>query len=249
MFQKSIVIILLTMGYICSCSNSSNSSPNGETELSNPSSQYQKNEISKPSPKIDLLAQPVMEKQQTLLIVGDSLSAAYGIAPDKGWVRLLEQRLAKKSYAYQVVNTSISGDTTSGGVYRLSNAVKQHNPQIVVLELGANDGLRALSLKKMRQNLAMMIEKSQHAGAKVLLLGMRIPPNYGKAYTDNFHQIYHDLAAEYDIPLVPFFLDKVALNPALIQVDGLHPNAKAQGQLLENVWEELEKLLEKYSFF
>jgi acyl-CoA thioesterase I len=235
MFQKSIVIMLLTMGTLCSCSNSSDSSlQNGEAELLNQSSPLQQNEKSKPSP---------IENHKILLIVGDSLSAAYGMTADKGWVSLLEQRLVEKKYAYQVVNASISGDTTSGGVNRLSNAVKQHNPQIVVLELGANDGLRALSLKKMRQNLAMMIEKSQQVGAKVLLLGMRIPPNYGKDYADGFHQIYHDLAAEYDIPLVPFFLDGVALNSALIQADGLHPNAKAQGRLLDNVWGELEKLL------
>lgn len=195
--------------------------------------------------KTDLTGQSMPKEQKTLLIFGDSLSAAYGIAPNEGWVYLLEQRLVKKDYIYQVINASISGDTTSGGLSRLSKTLQQHKPEIVVLELGANDGLRGLNLKTMRQNLATMIEKSQQAKAKVLLLGMKIPANYGKTYTDSFHQIYLDLAAFYKIPMVPFFLEGVALNTALIQDDGLHPNAKAQERLLENVWETLKKLLEK----
>jgi acyl-CoA thioesterase-1 len=179
----------------------------------------------------------------TLLVVGDSLSAAYGIAPKEGWVHLLEQRLQNKEYKYKVINASISGDTTSGGRTRLAKALQQYQPAIVILELGANDGLRGLNLKAMQDNLAAMIKQSQQIGAKVLLLGMRIPPNYGKTYTARFHQTYYDLAATYHTSLVPFFMEGVAGDRALVQNDGLHPTAAAQGRLLENVWSVLEKIL------
>ncbi len=191
-----------------------------------------------PSEKEKIDTQPApLEKSAlpTLLVVGDSLSAAYGIAPEAGWVHLLAQRLQE----YQVVNASISGETTSGGRNRLTKALQQYQPAIVILELGANDGLRGLNLKTMQTNLATMIEESQQSGAKVLLLGMRIPPNYGKTYTAQFHQTYYDLAATYDIPLVPFFLEGVGGNRALMQNDGLHPTAAAQERLLENVWSVL----------
>ena len=178
-----------------------------------------------------------------LLVIGDSLSAAHGIQPEQGWVHLLGQRIATQGY--RVINASISGDTTSNGLRRLRKALQRYRPEIVVIELGANDGLRGLSLKAMENNLGSMITAAQEIGAKVLLLGMRIPPNYGKAYTQGFHQIYHDLAARYQISLVPFFLEGVALNRALMQNDGLHPKAVAQPQILENVWVELGGMLEK----
>lgn len=178
-----------------------------------------------------------------LLVIGDSLSAAYGIQPEQGWVHLLGQRLATQGY--QVINASISGDTTSNGLRRLRKALLRYRPEIVLIELGANDGLRGLNLKAMENNLAGMIKASQKIGANVLLLGMRIPPNYGKAYTQGFHQIYHDLAARYQIPLVAFFLEGVALNRALMQSDELHPKAVAQPQILENVWSQLGGMLER----
>lgn len=180
---------------------------------------------------------------KTLIILGDSLSAAYGMAPKQGWVHLLAQRLHNQGYNYQVLNASISGDTTSGGRSRLSQVLQQVKPAIVILELGANDGLRGLSLKEMQKNLADMIVKSQQAGATVLLLGMRIPPNYGKVYTEHFQQIYLDLATQYGVSLVPFFLEGVADKRALLQEDNLHPTVEAQGKILENVWKKIEELL------
>jgi acyl-CoA thioesterase-1 len=183
------------------------------------------------------------QEGKTLLVLGDSLSAAYGMAPKQGWVQLLTQRLQNKGYNYQVLNASISGDTTSGGRSRLSQVLQQVKPAIVILELGANDGLRGLSLKEMQKNLADLIVKSQQAGAKVLLLGMRIPPNYGKAYTEHFQQIYLDLATQYGVPLVPFFLEGVADKRALLQEDNLHPTAEAQEKILENVWKKMEEML------
>lgn len=182
-------------------------------------------------------------EKKTLLVLGDSLSAAYGMAPKQGWVHLLAQRLQNQGYNYQVHNASISGDTTNGGRSRLSQLLPQVKPAIVILELGANDGLRGLSLKEMRNNLADMIVKSQQAGAKVLLLGMRIPPNYGNTYTERFQQIYPELATQYGVSLVPFFLEGVADQRALLQEDNLHPTVEAQGKILENVWGTLEKML------
>ncbi len=177
----------------------------------------------------------------TLLVFGDSLSAAYGIPVQQGWVSLLAQKLEQRSI--QVVNASISGETTSGGLTRIATTLAQHKPGIVVLELGANDGLRGLPVKQMEQNLAAIIRASQQAGAKVLLLGMKIPPNYGPQYTRDFSNTYAALARQFKTGLVPFFLEGVAGNPALIQQDGLHPTAEAQPKLLENVWQRLEKLL------
>lgn len=178
----------------------------------------------------------------TLLVFGDSLSAAYGIPVQQGWVSLLAQKLEQRSI--QVINASISGETTSGGLTRIATTLAQHKPGIVVLELGANDGLRGLPVKQMEQNLAAIIRISQEAGAKVLLLGMKIPPNYGPQYTRDFSNTYAALARQFKTGLVPFFLEGVAGNPALIQQDGLHPTAEAQPKLLENVWQRLEKLLQ-----
>lgn len=172
----------------------------------------------------------------TLLVVGDSLSAAYGIDLNEGWVALLQARLDEQGYEYRVVNASISGDTTAGGLTRLREALPKHRPALVVIELGANDGLRALPLRTMRRNLAEMIEASRNAGARVALLGIHIPSNYGARYTKAFHAIYPELAEKYDVPLVDFFLDGVALDRSLLLADGLHPNAKAQPRLLDNAW-------------
>jgi len=182
----------------------------------------------------------VNARAATLLVVGDSLSAAHGIERDAGWVNLLRQRLGSQ---HQVINASISGDTTSSGAARLPALLKRHAPDIVLLELGGNDGLRGLSPQQMKLNLSDMIEKSQAAGARVLLLGIEIPPNYGAAYTDAFRGVFRQLSEEYAIPLVPFILDGVALQDAMMQDDGIHPTAEAQPIILDNVWPELKNLL------
>nr|WP_233350326.1 arylesterase [Kushneria phosphatilytica] len=176
------------------------------------------------------------------MVLGDSLSAARGIERNQGWVNLLRERLGDEQ---TVVNASISGDTTAGGLARLPEALELHQPDIVLLELGGNDGLRGLSLEQMKANLAQMIEKSQAAGARVGLLGIRIPPNYGPAYTKAFRAIYPELARQYEIPLVPFLLKDVALHDDLMQNDGIHPNAAAQPILLDNVWPLVQGLLQK----
>ena len=178
-----------------------------------------------------------------ILVLGDSLSAGYGIPVEKGWVSLLQRRLVERGFPYRVVNASISGDTTSGGLSRLPAALELHRPAIVVLELGANDGLRGQPPMAMSRNLSRMIEQSQQAGARVLLAEMRIPPNYGPLYAQKFQATFGELAQHYAIPLIPFLLDGVAGNPALIQDDGLHPRAEAQPQILDNVWAVLEPAL------
>ena len=178
-----------------------------------------------------------------ILVLGDSLSAGYGIPVEKGWVSLLQRRLVERGFPYRVVNASISGDTTSGGLSRLPAALELHRPAIVVLELGANDGLRGQPPMAMSRNLSRMIERSQQAGARVLLAEMRIPPNYGPLYAQKFQATFGELAQHYAIPLIPFLLDGVAGNPALIQDDGLHPRAEAQPRILDNVWAVLEPAL------
>lgn len=183
---------------------------------------------------------PAAAASPTLLVMGDSLSAAYGIEREAGWVSLLRERLGDD---IELVNASISGETTSGGAARLPDLLKQHAPAIVLLELGGNDGLRGLPPGQMRANLASMIEASQNAGAEVLLLGIQVPPNYGQAYSDAFRRVYQALADEYDVPLVPFLLERVALDDHLMQDDGIHPTAEAQPIILDNVWPELKKLL------
>lgn len=180
------------------------------------------------------------DQRPTLLVMGDSLSAAYGIEQEMGWVTLLAERLEDEA---DVINASISGETTSGGAQRLASIIGQQQPDIVLLELGGNDGLRGLPPTQMRSNLASMIEQSQQAGADVLLLGIDIPPNYGQAYRDAFTGVFHSLADEYDVPLVPFLLEDVALNTELMQDDGIHPTAAAQPIILDNVWPALEPLL------
>ena len=180
-----------------------------------------------------------------ILIMGDSLSAAYGIEVASGWVALLSKRLADQEYGYAVVNTSVSGETTGGGRARFPQLLSIHKPQIVLLELGANDGLRGLPVSQAKGNLQAMIEAARQQGAQVVLAGMHVPPNYGPTYTSQFDAMYQDLAKEYRLPFVPFLLDGVALNAELVQADRLHPTAAAQPRLLENVWPVLEPLLRK----
>jgi len=181
-----------------------------------------------------------------ILVFGDSISAGYGLARvDLGWVELLKTRLNTEGYGYQVVNASVSGETTAGGLARLPRALELHHPKIVILELGGNDGLRALPVPQMRDNFAQMIDLSTHAGAKVLVLGMRIPPNYGPQYTSQFEAVYGDLARADKLPLVPFLMDHIALQPELMQGDDIHPNVKGQPILLDNVWRVLQPMLKK----
>ena len=186
-----------------------------------------------------------MASDRTLLVFGDSLSAAYGIRSDQGWVALLAQRLQAQGYGYQIVNASVSGETSGGGLERLPRALKLHRPQIVILELGANDGLRGLPPGETRTNLARMVELSQQAGAQVLLVGIRLPPNYGPRYTEGFAHMFPELASQYHLPLVPFLLEKVALDPTRMQPDGMHPNAQGEPPVLETVWPYVRPLLKK----
>ncbi|MCQ3030779.1 arylesterase [Pseudomonas syringae] len=179
----------------------------------------------------------------TVLIVGDSISAAFGLDTRIGWVALLEQRMKQEGFTDKVINASISGDTSAGGRARLPALLAEHKPELVILELGGNDGLRGQQPNQLQQNLASMIDSSRDAGAKVLLLGMQIPPNYGPRYTNAFKEVYTNLAAEKKVPLVPFFLEGVGGVPELMQADGLHPAANAQQKLLENVWPTLKPLL------
>lgn len=181
--------------------------------------------------------------QPVLVVLGDSLSAAYGIHQDEGWVSLLQQRLEKDFPKLSVVNASISGETTSGALSRIDGVLRTHQPAVVIVELGGNDGLRGLPLIDMQKNLGKIIRKSLDAHARVLLVGMRIPPNYGPFYSRGFEGVYKKLADEYDIARVPFLLEGVALNPLLMQDDGIHPRAAAQPQLLDNVWPQLVPLL------
>jgi acyl-CoA thioesterase-1 len=178
-----------------------------------------------------------------IVILGDSLSSAYGFDVASGWVRLLQDRLDDDRAGYRVVNASISGDTTSGGIARLPTELKKHTPDIVVVELGGNDGLRGLPLEVTRENLERIVAESQIAGARVLLIGMRLPPNYGPVYTEAFHAIYQDLAEKYSVARVPFLLDGVGGVDEMMQSDGIHPRAEAQPKMLNNVWPHLKPLL------
>lgn len=179
----------------------------------------------------------------TLLVVGDSISAALGLETSQGWVALLEQRLAEGGFAHRVVNASISGDTSAGGLARLPALLAEHRPSLVILELGGNDGLRGQPPAQLQQNLAAMIERVQASGAQVLLLGIKLPPNYGARYNRAFTQVYSSLAEEKQVSLVPFFLEGVGGVPDMMQRDGLHPTAAAQSRLLDNLWPALKPLL------
>jgi acyl-CoA thioesterase-1 len=180
----------------------------------------------------------------TILLIGDSLSAAYGIPADAGWVALLQQRLESEQYPFRLVNASISGDTTAAALARLPRALATHQPGIVILQLGGNDGLRGLSLAELKQNLAAMIEMAASRRASSLLLGVHLPPNYGRRYTERFHSIYHELAEETGTPLVASLVDGIGNRSELMQSDGIHPNLQAQPLIAERVWLQLQPMLE-----
>lgn len=180
----------------------------------------------------------------TILILGDSLSAGYGIDTQQGWVALLRNRLQKSGYDYQVINASISGDTTSEGVERLPDALNSYHPEIVIIELGGNDALRGIPFNTTQQNLSRLIMMSQKNKTKILLLGLRLPPNYGPVYDQKFQTDYTNLAKQYHVAVVPLFLNGVDSNPQLMQDDGIHPRQEAQSILLNNVWPVLKPLLD-----
>lgn len=184
-----------------------------------------------------------MAQAGTVLVVGDSISAAFGMDTRQGWVHLLDERMRQEGFEHQLVNASISGDTSAGGAARLPALLAEHKPQLVIVELGGNDGLRGLPPGQLQQNLASMVDASRDAGAKVLLLGMRIPPNYGERYTTAFAKVFDDVAADKNVPLVPFLLEGVGGVTSLMQDDGVHPAVAAQPRLLENVWPTLKPLL------
>lgn len=183
-------------------------------------------------------------ESRAILVFGDSLSAAYGFDVEKSWVSLLGKRLEGHNPPYQVVNSSISGETTRGGAARIESVMADHRPEIVLVELGGNDGLRGIDLETTRKNLETIVEECLSAGAKVLLLAMELPPNYGQSYTAEFRQIYQRLGERDGVTMVPFFLEGVAGNAMLMQADGIHPEAEAQPELLENIWPYLEPVLE-----
>ena len=180
-----------------------------------------------------------------MLVYGDSLSAAYGMPERNGWVALLGERLKRERPNYSVANASISSETTAGGLVRFGKVLEQHRPAIVILELGANDGLRGLPMAAMKKNLSAMIMKSQKAGAKVLLVGVRLPPNYGDAYTRAFAQTYAELAKQYRTALVPFLFEGFGEKMDFFQADNMHPTIAAQPLLLNNVWDPLVPLFRK----
>ena len=180
-----------------------------------------------------------------IIVLGDSLSAAYGMEISQSWPSLLQERLTENGYAYRVFNSSITGDTTQGGLARLPRLLEKHQPDIVILELGGNDGLRGLPIEVTEQNLSSMIEQSQAAGATVILAEMRIPPNYGRTYTQKFNSMYTILTTQYGIALLPFLLQDIALEPGLMQSDGIHPTARAQPLILEQVWVIVQPLLQE----
>jgi len=184
-------------------------------------------------------------ERPTILVFGDSLSAGYRMDIADGWVALLEDHLAEEGMGFQVVNASISGETTDGGLSRLPAALATHQPAVMILELGGNDGLRGLPVAHIRQNLERMVEMGQEAGARVVLTGIQIPPNYGPRYTGPFTSQYAEIAEKFDLPLVPFLIDGIPQQPDLMQNDGIHPAAAAQHLILENVWAVLEPLLQE----
>jgi acyl-CoA thioesterase-1 len=175
-------------------------------------------------------------QEPTILIVGDSLSAGYGIDVDQSWATLLQVRLENQGYEHRVVNASIGGETTEGGATRIDRALEKFRPALVILELGGNDGLRGIPANRMHENLENIILKSEASGAAIVLLGIRIPTNYGRRYREAFEKVFRDLAAKHDIPWIEFFMEGIAFDEDLMQSDGIHPNATAQPLLLENAW-------------
>ena len=192
-----------------------------------------------------LLGSAAAGAAQTILVFGDSLSAAYGIRQQDGWVALLQQRLQQQRADYNVVNASVSGETSSGGATRIAAALATHKPAVTLIELGANDGLRGLAVKQMSENLAAMVSAAQKAGSRVVLIGMRLPPNYGAQYTLEYEQAFASLARRQQTAFVPFLLDGVATKRELFQDDNLHPNTAAQALILETVWKVLAPTLSK----
>lgn len=190
-----------------------------------------------------IFATSAYSASKTVLVLGDSLSAEYGISRGAGWVTLLEKRLKDERIDATIINASISGETTSGGKARLPALLQQHKPSVVVIELGGNDGLRGLPLSAAQANLRAMIEEAQKTNAKVLLVGMQIPPNYGRDYTEKFYALYSKLSREAKIPLVPFLLHGVAEKPQLFQADRIHPVSEAQPIMLDNIWPHLKPLI------
>lgn len=178
-----------------------------------------------------------------MIVLGDSLSAGYGMHSDQSWVHLLKLRLIETGHDYKILNSSISGDTTQGGLARLPRLLDRYQPAIVIIELGANDGLRGINPDTTRENMSQMIRASQSSGATVLLAGIKLPPNYGVTYIELFESIYSDLAREYNTLLVPFFMEGIVFEPGLLQSDNIHPNEKGQPVLLDNVWLVLEPAL------
>lgn len=179
----------------------------------------------------------------TVLVFGDSLSAGYGMDVDQSWTALLQSRLATQGYEHRVVNASISGETTEGGAARITAALDKFDPELVILELGGNDGLRGFPPERIKENLRSIIEACKASGAGVVMLGIRIPPNYGPRYTRVFENIYRDLARQLEVPWIEFFMDGVAMNKKLMQDDGIHPNAEAQPTLLDNAWPAIREVL------
>ena len=179
----------------------------------------------------------------TILVFGDSLSAAYGMESSQGWVQLLVERLEAHELSFKVVNASVSGETTGGGKVRLPKTLQIHQPELIILELGGNDGLRGYPIDKIRNNLTVMTKAALDSGAKVLLVGMVLPPNYGHRYTQAFEQLFVDVAAKFDVPLLPYLLQGVTTNESLLQRDGIHPTPEAQILLLEDFWPQIEALL------
>jgi acyl-CoA thioesterase-1 len=190
-----------------------------------------------------LLSLSAMASQNTLLVVGDSLSAAYGVPSETAWVQLLRDRLDERGLNWEVVNASISGETTDGGLRRLPDLLQKNQPDVVIIELGGNDGLRGFPPDVIEANLADMIEQVRDIGAIPVLVGMQIPPNYGQRYTRMFADIFPNLSDRYDTPLVPFFLEGIYNADGLMQEDGIHPTEAAQPVLLDNVWPQLEPLI------
>jgi acyl-CoA thioesterase-1 len=189
-------------------------------------------------------AQAQVPEVETILILGDSLSAAYGMEVSESWPVLLQERLDEQGYAFRVFNSSIAGDTTQGGLARLPRLLEKQGPAIVLIELGGNDGLRGLPLDVTRKNLAAMIEQSRSAGAEVIIAEIRIPPNYGPSYTQKFNAIFHELAKQESVTLLPFLLEDIALEPGMMLPDGIHPTAAAQPVIVDAVWEIAQAMLD-----
>lgn len=190
-----------------------------------------------------LLAVPAIASDRVILVLGDSLSAAHGIDQDAGWVALLGARLDRHGWGYRVVNASVSGDTTGGGLARLPDALDRHDPAILIVELGGNDGLRGIPLAEIQANLTRIVRLAKRRGIRVLLLGVRLPPNYGAGFTERFQALFRDVARTEGIPLVPKVLAGVTEDAELMQADGIHPTTAAQPRLLANVWPKLRALL------